>query len=546
MNVLDTKGKFSLVNIDNNKDLNLIKDECFFDENVVASNLLNYVNKKLKSKTVIIEKDYICKDFRDEYAALYSKTFQVYSDRCLRIHFFKSKFSKINDILNISDSEYLGFSVIRPIHVQEVGKTIIRGWKDDHIKNHFYPLCEGDYKAHIMGREFTFQGMPFIQQDSMVMVCAHSAIWMSSRYMSAINRTSIALPSQISLYASQVSSSSSRHLPSESLNDEQIISVFQKMGFSPYYERKNPKSSINEFKVIADSYPYLESKLPVILGVDDHVVTIVGHTFDPKPKIVEEYVKYKKETNNLTPLSSDLWINGLLIHDDATGPYRLLPRNDKNKNNLSKNDNYKDLIHPQYTFRSVDSVLVPLPRSVFVLHEHVKHTTDAHLQVTIKDHLSKFPKSEIRNCLNLDKNNPLVTRFYLTSSTSYKHAMRKQTLFDSDLSKELVEAYECLDMPQYIWICEITTREYLSNEKEKDRLILGEILIDAKAHKYNSNPFIATHLPGSLLTMDHFGAKVPAIKLSDDAPYRHPSRQQLLDIPSNFTDPAVVQTVTQQ
>ncbi len=539
---LDQKGKYSLFCLNDNDEWQQLENKYASKttDKIVFSNVLQYVNKKLKCKTLLIEEDYICSDYRDEYAILYSKTFKAHKSSCIRLHFFKNELSSISEINTIDNVDYVGFSVIRPIGIQNIGKTVIAPWTDKEIVDSFYPLCVTDYTAHILGREFIFQGAPFIQQDSMVMVCAHSAIWMSSRYMSKITKTSESLPSQISLYASQVASRSSRHLPSETLSDTQMIRAFQKMGFSPYYEYMKNNDS---YKLFSTCYPYLESKMSVILGTPGHVVTIVGHTFESEPEKVEQKVDYLEANNRSGYLLSDLWVNGLIIHDDSQGPYKLMPIDDQAKADFLKSDNFKDLLHSEYTFDYVHSILVPLPTSVYILGEHVKFTTVELLNSLIGSYLSKFPTSELRECFDPKKRNPAVLRFYLTSSNSYKKTLHQQMASDSNMSKILIENYKHLNMPQYIWVCEITTKEYLSHEKECDRRILGEVLVDAKAHKSDPESFLAIHLPGQLLTKDDQGDH-QEIVLNDDLPYCHPSRQQLTKVLPKIVKTAIAPAKT--
>src|SRR6185503_9327187 len=39
-------------------------------------------------KSVIVESDYVDKDYQDEHAAFYCKAFKKYPPRCVRLHFF--------------------------------------------------------------------------------------------------------------------------------------------------------------------------------------------------------------------------------------------------------------------------------------------------------------------------------------------------------------------------------------------------------------------------------------------------------------------------
>lgn len=506
-------------------------------DEVAFPNLSSFLRGKLKCKSILIEEGYICADFRDEFSTLYSKTFRHYDSYCTRLHFFSKELRSIDQIREVNNEDYLGFSIIRPIEVQRVGRTIVVSWRDEAIHNIYYPLCRTDFKSHIMGREFKIQGMPYTQQDSMVMVCAHSAIWMASRYMSQISQAPHILPSEINFYASQVATFSARSLPSESLYDTQMIFALQKMGYSPFYFLKQG----NDEDLLSISYPYLESKIPVILGVPGHVVTAVGHTFDPQPEIVEYLVDWSAKEGTPIILRSEYWVSGLIIHDDSQGPYRLLPINRDYRETFSKptspfcdllclpkriDENGEETGYETFD-DDVDSILIPVPNSIFLLERYVKRVILSLFLTETINYIATIPtsNSEILECFNPKRKNPLVLRTYSVLSSDYKMSLRQQLGWDNNLSKRLVDAYEGLSMPQYVWICEITTKEHLSQQREDDRRILGEILVDAKAHKSFPFSFLAIHLPGVLLIHDQQERDFKTIRISDDNPYRHHTRR---------------------
>jgi len=73
-----------------------------------------------------------------------------------------------------------------------------------------------------------------------------------------------------------------------------------------------------------------------------------------------------------------------------------------------------------------------------------------------------------------------------------------------------------------IWIVEITNVSRLSKEKDEERTIFGEVLIDVTATRYGS-VWLAIHLPGNLFLRDPNTEKGRHIPVPDDTPYRHPS-----------------------
>lgn len=164
-------------------------------------------------KGVVVEEDYVDKDFQDEFSAFYSKAFKTYSPRCVRLHFFSKKVSQKNiENFSLPVDSYLGFMVVRPTDLQRVGRTVLKPHIDEN-KNVFI-TCQEEFCAHILGERLTVKGMPFIQQDTQVGVCAQASLWMLARYMSRRFGLRDYLPAEINQFAKS-HSAGGRILPSE-------------------------------------------------------------------------------------------------------------------------------------------------------------------------------------------------------------------------------------------------------------------------------------------------------------------------------------------
>jgi hypothetical protein len=50
--------------------------------------------KGINGQTIVVESDYINKDFLSDYSSYYSLCFNHYEKRCKRLHFFKNKFTE--------------------------------------------------------------------------------------------------------------------------------------------------------------------------------------------------------------------------------------------------------------------------------------------------------------------------------------------------------------------------------------------------------------------------------------------------------------------
>jgi hypothetical protein len=77
-------------------------------------------------KTVIVERDYVCKDYRDTYANYYAKKFASYPDKCVRLLFFR-KAAAPRSWWNVRSyaASFIGYTVIRPTRISSLGRTIL-------------------------------------------------------------------------------------------------------------------------------------------------------------------------------------------------------------------------------------------------------------------------------------------------------------------------------------------------------------------------------------------------------------------------------------
>lgn len=75
--------------------------------------------------SVVVEHRYIDMDYRSEHSRFYGTTFRRYPSVTHRLHFFAQ--SVAPDLSNLGDlgAEYLGYSVMRPLSLSPVGRTMI-------------------------------------------------------------------------------------------------------------------------------------------------------------------------------------------------------------------------------------------------------------------------------------------------------------------------------------------------------------------------------------------------------------------------------------
>jgi len=408
--------------------------------------------------------------------------------------------------------------------VGNVGRTVIRPWIID--PNRYYYLCITSFKTHLFGKELSIAGTPFIQQDTMVIRCAQASMWTALRFMKEAYGFPTYLPSQITINATKYLALAGRTVPSEGLTAQQIVTALNSLSYSPVLYTKQQFQQIGKkWEPVKLIYKYTESQIPVIAIVPQHAITIIGHTFDPNPKSLSTILGQK----NI--ISSDNWVSGFIVHDDALGPYRLLPS--AQYITQFKTGKEANLLPPgKWIYKSTDdirAIIVPLPPKVYypassidIVAQLIQDRTL--LSFVYKNALQGYQIAwEFLTSLDPKTKNPLVLRSYFMLSEKYKQNLNKEPLC-KEINPNIRWEYKKMKMSRFIWVVEITNASRLSKEKEEERTIFGEVLSDATATRYGP-AWLAIHLPGSLFLRDPNTEKGHYIPIPGDRPYHHPSRK---------------------
>ena len=94
---------------------------------------------ELGAKTVLVEEEYIDRDYLEDYAAYYSRCFHSFPRTCRRLHFLSAEVSEteygkvLNGDRSIRDrlvQHYLGFVVVRPIPGYAIGRTCLQTYPE--------------------------------------------------------------------------------------------------------------------------------------------------------------------------------------------------------------------------------------------------------------------------------------------------------------------------------------------------------------------------------------------------------------------------------
>jgi hypothetical protein len=531
MPIIEQSNGYELLEIKDSADWKFIeKNYRSFNKGPTFPNVFKLAQEN-GCRSIVIENQYIDPCYRDQVSFLYSKTLKEYSTYCTRLHLFNVRYKSLNEIKNIEikDAGYLGYIVITPLEVGNIGRTVLCPSVINN--NKFYYLCAASFKAHLFGKEFTVFGTPFIQQDTMVMRCAQASIWMSLRFMKEIYDLASPYPSEITVSANKYLNLSGRTSPSEGLGAQQTVNALSDLGYSPIIYSREEMEKEHNWDPVKLIYKYMESQIPIIIIVPRHVITIIGHVFESKPQVQQDSI-----TKNI--VLSDLWTSAFIIHDDAVGPYRLLPVSGEYAKKLEE-EGFKRLLPSENshykTVEDIKAIIVPLPPKVYYTAQSVDTVAQLIQEVyfltyVYMDALTKKETAiEFLASFNTSLQNPIVLRSYIMLSEKYKKRMYEEPFLTS-MAEELRDQYKKMKMSRFIWIVEITNASRLSKEKEEERTIFGEVILDATASRYGP-AWLSIHLPGYLFLRDpnkdpSVIKKTEPIPIPNDRPYGHHSRRK--------------------
>lgn len=372
---------------------NLVK-ECFGADfpDIIKKKQVNYIYNYLKdldAKSVVLEVEYVDKDYLEDYSRYYVKCFNRYGERCARLHFFTEeiKHSDLDAVLEepksysevlkkIKDS-YLGFIVVKPIPKTFIGKTCLKVYKAFEEDSSRF-LITKEYDVGFFGIDLSVKSVAFQEQDKVLSACATTAIWCSLHALKKRNVRDIPSSSEITLAAINHINNSSNSFPNDGLTNKQILRALDVEKLRHHLVNVGVFNEVTKNYVFKIIKTYINSNIPVILGsdvyenkngelrrLDGHAVTILGY----------QYLGEDKETV-------------LYLHDDRIGPFArarigrvsdFIPDIKTNSDDIDwcialqeKNDNGDWL--PVDQVLVPDSLIIPTDKKVRIPAEYVENT----------------------------------------------------------------------------------------------------------------------------------------------------------------------------
>jgi hypothetical protein len=394
------------------------------------------------------------KVFRNSYYHYYSSKHHRYERDCIRLSLFEGDISNSHfDNPTLSSnlaSDFLGVVIIRPTFPQLFGRTLL---SPRAFKQHDFVICMARSSCSINGFKFHIDAFAHASQDSEHLTCAETSIWSIMEYFGHKYPDYIpVLPSDIITALSNPAFE--RVVPSHGLSVTQISFALKQFGFGPrIYSRKAYCDRAADFSRIFSWY--VESGIPVIVALENgstgHAVLFIGHE-----SISGVYQTWLESCGDQI---------GVLA--GVTAGDRIADTGDFNKRYIVIDDNY-----PPYQTCTFDAPTNYYADAAFRDFQISAFVVPLHPRIYLEPlEAYSLALDVLKNMIAaLGDTHSIITRFFLTSSRSYKNWIHRST----DLQNDLRDIILATSMPKFIWVMEISNRNLFCGCRAD-----GMILIDA-------------------------------------------------------------------
>lgn len=289
--------------------------------------------QELKAKAIVVETDYIDKDYLEDHAAYYDRCFRSYRRRTIRLHFFDVGFEREEFDACITsksggideralDAGYLGFVVVKPLPMSIIGRTCLRTYPADGRR--YFPSLR-TYEVHLFGLRLEVQSLAYQEQDTVVAACATSALWSCFQGTGKLFQHPIPPPVKITDWAAahmpeNLVLASARAFPNDGLTASQMAAAVRRLDLEPMVVSTKDRHNLNGV-----AYAFLKGKIPCVMvfrlreWLDGrfvtkgfHAVAITGFSLSEAPPMPERTTGFQLRAER---------IDRLYAHDDQVGPF---------------------------------------------------------------------------------------------------------------------------------------------------------------------------------------------------------------------------------
>ncbi len=410
------------------------------------------------AQTAVVETRYIDADYRAEYSEHYSKTFAATPDSARRVHFFTKKLDPATLWRLPDNAGYLGFVVLRPSNIGQVGRTMLRPPPDlAHAVT-----CTVRAEVTFFGQRIYVEAVPFVQQDYQVGRCAQAAAWMC-HYSAALRGDVERQPTAAFTIAADDNQTMGRPVPSSGLTAQQLTNLLRDLDLAPIlYQIGNlPGPDMTPIGATTAAIPvicrFLNSGYPVVICTDGHAFSLVG------------YRRHRRRDNRD-------WFS-FIRHDDSLGPY------------LVVDDIENDRPDPNKKPHDWRYVLAPVPDRLWLAPEAAEHRGRYEL-LALDDRVSQDRVARSETLTELEEAGRLTFRTYATTASRFKEFATSRRLND-DLAAE----YRYARLSRLVWVVEAIDKQ---RRNRGNASVMGEVVFDGTSSSEDP-AVLAMRVPGAAL-----------------------------------------------
>ena len=450
---------YTWISIDQPKDFDQLEAllDIEFDPASVSAKLKQEIS--LRVAGVLIERDYIDKDYRSTFYAYYAKMGRAYREDCARLHFFEagvgydeatSRLISLTSTLDVNlAGKYFGFIVLRPTHHATIGRSIL---SPDIRKGARGNAIQGEHEVHLLGNKLKVWGFPSMAQHGDISICGHVCCWSILRhYSECFAQHREWLLQDVSKLASTFDPGGL--LPGLGITTLSAKNILHAAGTYPLLIRKGDDRELFYVQFLA----YLESGFPLFVTMADEQHAIVANGY-----------AWKEPPNEPPFIGTHAWeqVESILVVDDNALPYTCVNRD-------PVTGSLPTVGAPSYDANSFDAFIVALPEKIFYSAIAVEEFS----RITLHDFLKAI--------MTMPSKTAVLRRYFITTISGLRRYARENA---SALGPKLVNMLMRLKTSQFVWVV-----EYSSLDQWSKGHISARAILDATASLHDTAPTWFAH-----------------------------------------------------
>ena len=447
------------------------------DDEFEPTRIVEKLKTKITSrvKAVLVEHDYVDKDYRSTLYSFYAKKGRPYRADCVRLHFFDERVDfevrpseEIGERQTLDD-HYYGYMVLRPTIRTTLGRSVLS--PDVRVGAHGSAI-QGRHYVHLLGHRLSVWGFPSMDQHVDIAACAHVACWAVLRhYSESYSQYREYLVYEIAKLATGFEPGGIS--PSRGLHEWEAERVFNAAGCYPVMVWREQCESKEEF--FGQLLAYMESGFPLFIGLcvkgEGHAIVAAGHN-------------WKRGEAAASEPSNHVWgqVDTLLTVDDNLLPYVT----------VAVGQGTSAGAEPDYTTDDFDSFIVALP-------EKVGYPAEA-----VAEHAEVVESKLLIGGMGCASESVGLHRYFMTTVSGLRRYARENA---SQLGTKLVDLVMQLETAQFVWVLEFSNVEQWAAGR-----VTARAIVDASASHRDPDPIWLLHNDEVAFVFDRSEAK-PGVQM---------------------------------